>query len=437
MTDNLRTQLSDYGVFHEERQGPVDIDSLFDPVTPIPPPTETRHTVSRGLLVAVAAGIAVILVIGLIPFLLRNEPTPQPAATTVPPTPSTSSTVATGLVGIGDGPTLDFVRISDNPGFDKFNTSEAVWFERNLYVVDISGVMYRSANGYTWEKVDTPDSPRVGAHPAVMSDGTRLVAIDLGRYSGASAVSCDLAGSAIASLDGETFTGSEIHDLGEVGTAGGPCYGFEGGGAAAGPAGILATRVVGNPGVTPATYLHVWVSQDGETWVRSDIPDEMLIHHDWYRPVAVDGGFLIAADPDYQSETNDLEIWFSEDGSTWESAGSYPAFESIHWFGGKVVTVGSGVRDLEGGDLVIPDVAIADMDLTFSEFGMVGVSTAEAQYAGTVEAVFSADGQTWARWPLDVNGTNPATVEVLGIGDGFVVLGQWYDHDWWIAQLPD
>ena len=89
MSSLIERQLAEYGLFHEERQGAVDIDSVFEPVTPIPMPDDAGRRGGRGWLVAVGAGAAAILVAGLVPFLLSSSTDGEPGDTAV-----TTSSVA-------------------------------------------------------------------------------------------------------------------------------------------------------------------------------------------------------------------------------------------------------------------------------------------------------------------------------------------------------
>lgn len=99
MSTHLRSQLADYGGYHREKQHPVgleEIATLREKVRPVPvytpPPRRWRH----GLAVAVAAGILVLVALGVVPLLLSREGETNPAnpvPTSIPASiPTTQST---------------------------------------------------------------------------------------------------------------------------------------------------------------------------------------------------------------------------------------------------------------------------------------------------------------------------------------------------------
>lgn len=86
MSNNLLTQLAEYGTYCDERQGTVTADDITDAVMPLPmpiQPTRPRH----GLLIAAAAAAAVLLVAGGLALLARSgdgsTPVDEPTSTTV------------------------------------------------------------------------------------------------------------------------------------------------------------------------------------------------------------------------------------------------------------------------------------------------------------------------------------------------------------------
>jgi len=136
MSQDLLTQLAEYGNYCDEQQGSVSADDVIDVVVPLPmpaPPAAPR----RGWLVAVAAAAVILIVIGgmawLTSFSDSIAPTDEPTQTTdpettVPTTPDTTTpptTLPAGPVEVtvewteyGATPPADPIRIvSPRPGF--------------------------------------------------------------------------------------------------------------------------------------------------------------------------------------------------------------------------------------------------------------------------------------------------------------------------------
>ena len=68
MSQDLLTQLAEYGTYCDERQGSVSADDVIDAIVPLPmptPPTAPR----RGWLVALAAAAVILIVIGGVTWL--------------------------------------------------------------------------------------------------------------------------------------------------------------------------------------------------------------------------------------------------------------------------------------------------------------------------------------------------------------------------------
>jgi hypothetical protein len=101
MTQDLLTQLAEYGTYCNERQGTVSADDVTDAVMPLPMPTQPPRPRNGWLIAAAAAALVLVLVGGLGLLAQRNDPpddapvvdqveteTPpviDPPATTLPP----------------------------------------------------------------------------------------------------------------------------------------------------------------------------------------------------------------------------------------------------------------------------------------------------------------------------------------------------------------
>jgi hypothetical protein len=213
-------------------------------------------------------------------------------------------------------------------------------------------------------------------------------------------------------------------------------------------AGLAAVAVLIVVGLVPFLTITVGDAEPAATTVPAPQPEPGQGERLEFNRVNRDGGI------DLFNTSN--PVWFdgylymtkasghrmrSSDGIKWsykERGDEWPPDTQADWpdlWEGKVLIEGEGLVDRDTGETIVPEEAVAGMDVMFSEFGMVGISTYDPQQlSGTIDAVFSADGTTWARWSLDL--TTETSVEVVGIGDGFVVLGEWYSHGFWVADLP-
>jgi hypothetical protein len=91
MNTDLRTQLAEYGRYHQAEQPPVDVTEIIaplGPVLPIPLETPPRHN-RRRVWIAAAAAVMVLMVVGgvawLSQFNSQVEPVDQQTVTTVQP----------------------------------------------------------------------------------------------------------------------------------------------------------------------------------------------------------------------------------------------------------------------------------------------------------------------------------------------------------------
>jgi hypothetical protein len=98
MSQDLLTQLAEYGTYCEERQGSVSADDVIDVIVPLPMPTHPTAP-RRGWLIAVAAAALILVVVGGVTWLTLLEggvpPAGEPAETTIPQTTVPETTVPT------------------------------------------------------------------------------------------------------------------------------------------------------------------------------------------------------------------------------------------------------------------------------------------------------------------------------------------------------
>jgi len=96
MTQDLLTQLAEYGMYCNLRQGTVSADDVTDAVMPLPTPTQPTRPRHGWLIAAAVAAVVLVLVGGLSlfgPFAGDGvSPTNRPAVTTIPTSPTTTVT---------------------------------------------------------------------------------------------------------------------------------------------------------------------------------------------------------------------------------------------------------------------------------------------------------------------------------------------------------
>jgi hypothetical protein len=224
MSPDLLTQLAEYGTYCEERQGSVDANDVFGSVVPMPAPVHSTRA-PRGWLVAAAAAALVLILIGglalLAPFGGSAPVVDEPMVTTIPSeiVVTTAPTVeevveatVTTLLTVpapppGEGPQLQFTQI-ESPTDDGRGM---IWFNGSLNAFSWDGEvvgLYRSVDGFDWDLIrDSGGISRWGGD--LKTDGTRLVNV-VGTESYGSCMSADDAITINTSVDGITWTSSEI-----------------------------------------------------------------------------------------------------------------------------------------------------------------------------------------------------------------------------------
>jgi len=197
MSQDLLTQLAEYGAYCDERQGKVDASDVIGPVVPIPAPVVASRPV-RGWLVAAAAAALILLLIGgvalLAPFRGGAPVVDQPIVTTIPTeiitttvpaevesaevSEATGTTLAsTPVPPPGEGPNLEFAQVElPNAPSAWFGIRPGAWFKGALYASNWEGIgegPYRSVDGFNWEIV--PNFSPSDNWGSTKTDGERLV----------------------------------------------------------------------------------------------------------------------------------------------------------------------------------------------------------------------------------------------------------------------
>lgn len=164
----------------------------------------------------------------------------------------------------------------------------------------------------------------------------------------------------------------------------------------------------GSDMVTLGEATVAWRSADAESWTALDPPRLLATS---VATAAGPGGFIV---------TSNGMIWSTQNGQEWTEIGevgtSVPS-SLVEW-GGQTLLLGDGVW------LVDDELALVSEDLELGEpytfaasgLGVVG----KASFSNSL--VYSADGVTWSSWvPTEFSSSN-GLVNLVGVGDGFVVM---------------
>lgn len=358
MSTDLLQQLADYGAFHDEEQGYIDVDDVFAAGTSVSPSDTSLRVAPRrssrfGVWVAIAAVVLTVLLIGVIPLLFNNDGTP-PADTVVAttlaesapttlgesvPIPGTWSLVPRTEGGLGEG-VIRSVAVG-GPGLVAVGSTAydhgdpAVW---------------TSLDGLTWTQVPLDEEVFGGEGPmSVIAAGPGLVAVGEGAWT---------------SVDGIVW--SRAPDFDAI---------LDGGG--------MSSVTVFGTGLVAVGDGAVWTSVDGIVW--SQVPHDEPIFGGgpdvevgvW--DVTVGGPGLVAVGVDWSGPDAGAAVWTSLDGLIWTRV---PHDEEV--FGG------AGVQGISG--------------VTAAGPGLVAVGT---ERSGRQQAVVwtSVDGLTWTRVARDESGS--------------------------------
>ena len=374
MSTGLLQQLADYGVFHDEEQGYIDVDDVFVTGNAVPPSDTALHVAPRrssrfGVWVAIAAAALTVLLIGVIPFLVNNDGT-QPADTVVAttlaesapttvtestpttlgesvPKPGTWSIVPTAEGGLGEG-VIRSVAVG-GPGLVAVGSTAYDHGDPALWT---------SVDGIAWTQVPLDEEAFGDGGPmSVIAAGPGLVAVGEGVWT------------SVDGFDWDRVPDEEgiFEDAGLTSvTVGGP--------------GLVAVGVVAGGEFDNAA---VWTSVDGIVWTRVPHDEatfgerspgvDLTMSH-----VTVGGPGLVAVGMDWSGPDANAAVWTSVDGLNWTRV---PHDEEV--FGG------SGHQAISG--------------VTAAGPGLVAVGTTRSPQQAVVWT--SVDGLTWTRVARDENGS--------------------------------
>jgi len=367
VSTGLLQQLAEYGEFHDEEQGSIDVDDVFTAGNSVSPSDTALRVAPRrssrfGVWVAIAAVVLTVLLVGVIPLLFNNDGTP-PADTVVTttlaestpttlgesvPIPGTWSIVPRTEGGLGQG-VIDSVA-AGGPGLVAVGV--------NAYP-EGDPAMWTSVDGITWTQVPLDEEVFGDGGPvSVITAGPGLVAVGHGVWT---------------SVDGIVW--SRVPDEERI---------FEDA--------WLTSVIVGGPGLVAVGVVAegegdnaaVWTSVDGIVWSR--VPHDEATFGENHPSVdlsvfnvTVGGPGLVAVGMDWSGSDADAAVWTSIDGLTWTRV---PHDEEV--FGG------SGHQAING--------------VTAAGPGLVAVGT---ERSGRQQAVVwtSVDGLTWTRVARDESGS--------------------------------
>ena len=387
MNTGLLQQLADYGAFHDEEQGYIDVDDVFAAGNSVPPSDTALRVAPRrssrfGVWVAIAAVVLTVLLIGVIPLLFNNQGT-SPADTVVAttlaesapttlgesvPIPGTWSIVPRTEGGLGEG-VIDSVA-AGGPGLVAVGV--------NAYL-EGDPAMWTSVDGVTWTRVPLDEEVfGDGGMSSVIAAGPGLVAVGDGVWTSVDGV----VWSRVPDDDG-IFEDAWLTSV----TVGGP--------------GLVAVGVVAGGEFDNAA---VWTSVDGIVWSR--VPHDEATFGERSPgvdlsvfDVTVGGPGLVAVGMDWSDPDADAAAWTSVDGLTWTRV------HNDEVFGG-------------GGHQAINGVTAAGP-------GLVAVGTERSARQQSVVWT-SVDGLTWTRVARDESGSlDGGQMNSVVVGDAGLVAVGW------------
>ena len=415
MSQDLLTQLAEYGTYCDERQGSVSADDVIDTIVPLPMPTHSTAP-RRRWLVAVAAAALILIIIGGLTWLtpLSDTIPPSDTQTTIPQTTVPETTVPT----TPDTTVPELTEPLSSSIWSRLPHDEAVFGgEGSEWMFDVTvggpglvavgsdgsdAVVWTSVDGIAWLRVPHDDVVFGGAGmSSVTVGGPGLVAV------GSADPHNDEDAVVWTSVDGITWS-RVPHDESVFGGVGEQWMGS----VTAGGPGLVA---VGWDLVGFDADAAVWTSPDGVTWSRVPHDEEVFGGRSYQamRELTAGGPGLVAVGEDRSRDFDDgdVAVWTSVDGITWSRV---PHDEENLGEGQvtSVTSVGSGL------------VAV----------GNVGSD------AGDDAAVWtSTDGITWSRVPHDEAVFAGAGMQsVTAGGPGLVAVGS--DGEAaavWVAVLDD
>ena len=396
------------------------------PVRPMGRQPSSNH--GRGWLVAAAAAVAVLVLVGGVALLLQVTGPDAPVADTVVPTTLTESaptTLAESVPTTLPDPPSSFTwsRVPHDEAV--FGGARGQWMRSvtvggpGLVAVgsvgndgddgDANAAVWASVDGLTWSRVPLDEAALGGARGQWMNSvtvgGPGLVAVGSDGRFAAVWTSVDGVTWSRVPHDEAVFGGADNQGMNSV-TVGGP--------------GLVAVGWVENDGeINGDGAAAVWTSVDGVTWLR--VPhDEAALGGAGFQgmsSVTVGGPGLVAVGVGAGRMTVDeghvdwevkAAVWTSVDGVTWSRV---PHDEAV--FGG---VGGQGMRSVTVGG---PGLVAVGFDQPGDD-----VPSGRARDAAVWTSV---DGATWSRVPHDVTlfgGTgNQRMYEVTAAGAGLVAVG--------------
>ena len=360
MSTGLMKQLAEYGAFHDEEQGYVDVADIFESSSlPSEAPLLAIPRLSRrsGVWVAIAAAVITLLLAGLVPLLIYNDDQPAadtPVATNPVPTPTTVPLTTAG--GTAKDPVMredggieypdGWIRYTD---VELPRGVEPVWTGRELLAHDTyeiftyetsrsgdSGLdshttIWRSTNGANWSAVDVgghSDDPSVrgpwvtgiAGHIGLRELGNqRLVAVGFefifeDEPPRASAFDDNRLGRGVVwtSADGAEWTRLDHQPAFDAAEVRAVAQAEDGTFVAVG----YTYPRRDEQGVYVITDPVAWVSPDGLVWDRIDLPNADVHPEGLIAVETWNGGFVAVGDtpggPPHASV-----LWLSADGREW------------------------------------------------------------------------------------------------------------------------
>lgn len=414
------------------------IDTTSDPLTPTEILESTHYAKSqtpptrsgiRGWLVGVAAMVGVLAVFGLqlfwdgdpavgpsgtaqtttpasTPSTLPNTTSPVETVETTPPTstPSSSPDTTTPIEPSG---VMDFTPIAQPNGAPLY---KGVWFNDAFYALSEPGEIYKTSDGFTWARAslsaDLPNSdvPESFEFNELETDGDRLVLV--GETRDESVCPQDyLLRVVVLDRAGTTTVGEP--ELGPLSSC---------------PVVNLPWVVVGSKGILIAGSIDNiavgFYSPDGTDWTRMR-----------RGPFAYEVEPLKADDSGFYAGTTgpdgDGPVYYSPDGTTWSPTSDFNIDDTISWRGQLVIE----------DDLIPADMVRRPDRLFFGPLGIIG--TGGGGYGNDIPVdvpiSFSVNGIDWQTWNPPEFETIDTWMQVIGIGDSFVVFQDRQAGQLWIG----
>lgn len=435
MSTGLPEQLHYLTAVIEKSQRPIAVDEVkarLDRVESIKPNVHP-FKVRRGWVIALAAAVVVLIVIGGVGLLagFGNESEP---VSSVPETPTTVASTNTTLavepvLPSGDGPQLGFVP-AESPSGGWLD--DGVWFQGALYAIS-DGELFRSSDGFTWEQL--PGPPDVASlHPSqgLETGGGLLVYAGVDEVDGSG---CALPGDAIVvhtSIDGVDWKTSRIDlPIPDSSTPFG-CYSVHVGsrdGLAVGPQGVMITALVQGE-ILPEFIF------EAEFGLGLEPETLGMSIGDGFIKVTTDDGEVYEIDLEAAGYLDDIESWLelaSDDPNVAELAfnGDWHTGKGYAWFSpdGQTWSQLDASGPLDGGE-------IAALVATSGGFLATSTSSGSPSPSGPAQTFLweTTDGTTWIQ-KSSLSDSHLSDSSGLGVWAGRLV-GTTRDGVWTIEDTP-